>query len=208
MQYEVFLQVFSQEAQEDEEITDSSWLQTTRVRFLISRSCQGWAEEGKGLKTHISKLCCLLGSLEKYLARESLELLTNMKCLDWSVNFYSFWTICVLYLRWQEVKHHFDILILKIPEGSQRQNMGTSWRTVEIMNGLPIIYLHAFLVFMTFVTFLFILGDDCLLAWWQSLGVKRMNHTVMKMLFKICIFWTFIKYFAESCFPCKGVFIS
>lgn len=50
MQYEVFLQVFSQEAEEDEEITDNAWLQTPRVRFLISRSCQGWAEEGKGIQ--------------------------------------------------------------------------------------------------------------------------------------------------------------
>lgn len=53
-----------------------------------------------------------------------------------------------LRLRWQEARRHSDILLLKIPEGLPSQNRGTLWRTWKIRKGLPLVYLHAFLVFM------------------------------------------------------------
>lgn len=167
MQYEVFFKVFSQETEEDEEILESSWPPAC-VSWSLE-TVRGRLKKGKESKLFIRQICCLLGSLEKDLMRKSLKFLTTMKFLLWSVNFHSFCSIHIPYLRWQEVKHHFDIVILKIPKGSQSQNLGTLWRTFEIMNGLPIIYLHAFLVFMTFITFLFILEDGYLLAWCQSL---------------------------------------
>lgn len=77
------------------------------------------------------------------------------------------------------------------------------------MKCLPVIYCHDFLVRLRFVTFLFILKDDSLLAGCQSLwGLTSRNHKSNENAFENLHFGIFIKFFQSLVFQYEGAFIS